>query len=328
MTGQLATDRLARSQFGVITRAEALTCGLTAKALQHRIRPGGPWRRVLPGVYLTSSGQPDQDQRLMAALLYAGEGSILTGLAALRHYKISVPDGPVDVLVPAGRRRSSREFVVVHRTTRMPRLAAARGPIQFASAARAVADAAIGLERLADVRAIAGRAVQQECCTVSALVTELDAGSRRHLGLLRLTLAELADGVRSAAEADLRLLLRRARLPAPLFNAELYAAGRLIAVADAWWPKAGLVVEVDSREWHLSPGDWEQTMQRHAVLTALGILVLHFSPRQIRTEPEMVVAAIRSALQSGSPVPRITTHPAQTLGSHSLMNVPLLPPGG
>jgi very-short-patch-repair endonuclease len=310
VTGHLPTDRLARSQFGVITRAEALEAGLTAKALQHRIRRGGPWQRVLPGVYLTSSGKPDQDQRLMAALLYAGQGSIITGLAALRHYKISVPDGPVDVLIPAGRRRSSREFVVMHRTTRMPRLAAAYGPIQFASAARAVADAALGLARLADVRAIAGRAVQQDLCTVSALVAEVDAGPRRHAGLLRVALAELAEGVRSAAEADLRVLLRQARLPAPLFNAQLYAAGRLVAVADAWWPQAGLVVEVDSREWHLSPGDWEQTMRRHAVLTALGILVLHFSPRQIRTEPETVVAAIRSALQAGSPVPRVTTSTA------------------
>jgi very-short-patch-repair endonuclease len=51
-------------------------------------------------------------------------------------------------------------------------------------------------------------------------------------------------------------------------------------------------------------------MRRHADLTALGILVLHFRPRQIRTEPETVVAAIRTALQSGSPVPDVTTRPA------------------
>lgn len=276
--------------------------------LQYRTRRGGPWPRALPGVYLTSTGKPDQDQRMMAALLYAGEGSLITGLAALRHYRISLPDPrQVDVLIPAGRRRSNREFVTVHRTTRMPRRLAAVGPIQFVPPARAVADAALGLTRLADVRAIVARAVQQDWCTVPALVAELEAGPHRQARLLRAALTEVGDGVRSAAEGDLRILLRRARVPRPLFNARLYADGRLLAVPDAWWPRAGVVVEVDSREWHLAPADWERTMQRHARLTALGILVLHFSPRQIRTEPEVVVAAIRAALHTGSPVRGLTT---------------------
>ena len=306
-----AYDRLARSQFGVITRAQAAQCGLTSKQLDYRVRPGGPWQRMLRGVYVTSTGEATADQRLMAALLYAGDGSLITGQAALRHYKISVPDGRrIDVLIPVERHVTSRDFVVVRRTRRMPRLSAANGPIQFVSPQRAVADAALGLTQLSDVRAVAAGAVQRGRCTVAALAAELDAGPRRDSSLLRLALAELADGVRSVAEGDLRTLLLRARLPAPQFNSRLYLDGQLVAVPDAWWPHAGLVVEVDSREWHLSPADWERTMRRHAVLTALGLLVLHFSPRQIRTEPDTVVAAIRAALQAGSPVARLTTRPA------------------
>ena len=53
---------------------------------------------------------------------------------------------------------------------------------------------------------------------------------------------------------------------------------------------------MDSREWHLSPQDWERTMRRHADLTARGILVLHFAPSQIRKEPATVLAAVTSAL--------------------------------
>jgi hypothetical protein len=55
---------------------------------------------------------------------------------------------------------------------------------------------------------------------------------------------------------------------------------------------------VDSREWHLSPQDWERTMRRHARMAAVGILVLHFSPRQIREEPAMVINVLRSALST------------------------------
>jgi len=93
-------------------------------------------------------------------------------------------------------------------------------------------------------------------------------------------------------------LIKRGRLPVPLLNARLYLGNELIARPDAWWPDFGVAVEMDSREWHLSPEDWERTMRRHARLTALGILVLHFSPRQIRDEPDQVLATIRAALAS------------------------------
>lgn len=50
-------------------------------------------------------------------------------------------------------------------------------------------------------------------------------------------------------------------------------------------------------------------MRRHARMTALGILVLHFSPRRIREEPDHVLATIRTALAClrGVPVPAFRT---------------------
>ena len=84
------------------------------------------------------------------------------------------------------------------------------------------------------------------------------------------------------AEGDLRTLIKAAGLPAPMFNARLYAGRTLLAVADAWWPDAG--VEVDSREWHLSPEDWQRTLRRHTSMSAHGIIVLHVTPQQNRTE--------------------------------------------
>jgi hypothetical protein len=144
--------------------------------------------------------------------------------------------------------------------------------------ARAVADAAAGLRRMDDIRAIAAGTVQQDLCTVAELAREVGRRHFRETGLLRVVLAEVADGIRSPAEGDLRDLILRGGLPAPLFNARLYLGQRLLAVPDAWWPQAGVAAEVDSREWHFSPDDWEQTMLRHARMTAAGVLVLHFTP--------------------------------------------------
>jgi len=98
--------------------------------------------------------------------------------------------------------------------------------------------------------------------------------------------------------ADLRDLVKRAGLPMPMFNARLCAGRVVIAVVDVWWPEAAVAAEVDSRGWHLPPGDWEPALRRHARLTAHGILVLHFTPKQIRAEPAQVVAAIRAALDA------------------------------
>jgi very-short-patch-repair endonuclease len=84
-----------------------------------------------------------------------------------------------------------------------------------------------------------------------------------------------------------------------VFNARLYCQGKLVAVADAWWEEAGVVVEVDSREYHFSAEDWQATMRRHDRLVARGVLVLHFTPAQIRNAPEEVVGQIRAALAAG-----------------------------
>ncbi len=272
---------------------------MTGDMLHRWSGPQGRWQRLLPGVYLAVTGTPTVDQRDMAALLYAGPSAVITGPAALRRSGLRAPRTEiVDVLIPATRQRRSTGFVAIHLTTRLPALAGVADGIQFALAPRAVADAARGLASLPEVRAVVAGAVQQRFCTLAQLIGELDSGPVKGSALLREALTEVSDGIRSSAEADLRRLIMTAGLPMPMFNARLYQGGSLIAVADAWWPEAGVVAEVDSREWHLSPQSWEQTMRRHARMTSLGILVLHFSPRQVRREPAEVLAAIRSALRS------------------------------
>jgi hypothetical protein len=98
---------------------------------------------------------------------------------------------------------------------------------------------------------------------MSSLVTELAEGPAKGSALFREALADVADGIRSAAEGDLRDLLAGSGLPMPLFNPSLYGDdGRFIARPDAWWPGLGIAVEVDSREWHTSPEDHAKTLAR------------------------------------------------------------------
>ena len=202
-------DELLEKQLAVVSRGQLLALGVTDKAVQYRVRAGGPWQVLLPGVYL---------------------------------------------------------------------------------------------------------AVQLGRCTVSELAQELSSGPVRGSAMFRSVLAEVADGIRSTAEGDLRDLIRRARLPMPLFNPSLYKGDTFLAKPDAWWQDAGVTAEVDSRAFHLSPEDWDRTRRRHTLMGTVGIIPLHFSPKEIRTTPAEVTQQIKDALESGlnrPPLP-IRTIPCPT----------------
>ena len=176
--GRNALSRALRENEGVITRAQAAGCGLSLGEIRHRIRPGGPWQRLLPGVYLVVTGTPTQRQREIAALRRAGPGSVLTSIAALEHHGVRTPGSTyVTVLVPAAQRRRSEGFVRIWPTTRMPEFVFTDGAVRFAEAARAVADAARELGSFREVRAVAADAVQRRRCRIDQLAEELACGA-------------------------------------------------------------------------------------------------------------------------------------------------------
>src|SRR3984957_19886476 len=195
-------DRIVREQFAVIGRSQALDCGLSRSAVDHLVRQDGPWRRLLPGIYATTTGDVTPDQRAMAALLHAGPRSVITGATAVRRHRLRCAGlNEVDVLVPAEVRRQSASFVRVIHTTRMPETFCSTGQIRFAQVPRAVADA-----------------VQQRRCSLEVLISELNEGPMAGSRFCRIALGEIGDGIRSAAEADLRELIARPDLEPLIYN--------------------------------------------------------------------------------------------------------------
>jgi hypothetical protein len=311
-TTRLDRDALAKilgRQLDVIGRDQALAVGVTRNALQHRLRPGGQWMSLLPGVYVAATGTPTIVQQQMAAMLYAGHGSVITGPAALRYHRIRGTSSElVDTLIPASRKRRDSAFVRVHRTFRMPGRVSRFGPLRYALPARAVADTTRDLASLRDVRAVVADAIQRNRCKVQDLYAELIAGPTVGSALFREALTDVADGIRSAAEGDLKDLLARSGLPMPLFNPTVFAGDTFVARPDAWWPEFGVAIEVDSHEWHMSPQDHTRTLERQSRMGKYGIVVLPFTPRQIRNQPAEVIATIREALQSARGRPQLSLH--------------------
>ena len=309
-----ALERLLIEQFNVISRDQTLATGLSDNALRHRLRSGGPWSKLLPGVYMAVTGMPTTLQQEMAGLLYAGSGSLVTGPAALRcHHIGKVAVDFIDILVPASTKRLGTGFIRLHRTTRMPERIWQMGPVRYVPPSRAVADAVRDMTGLRDVRAVVADAVQRSRCRVRELAAELGEGPSSGSALFREALADVAEGIRSTAEADLKDLLVKAKIPMPLFNPALYDKdGTFIARPDAWWPELGIAIEVDSREWHLSPEDHENTLARGRRMGRHQIIVMRFTPKQLRSQAASVIEEIRRTLEGaqGRPPLNLRTVPA------------------
>lgn len=304
------------AQLGVLARGQALEIGISPGAIDRLVKPGGRWQKVVPGVYATTTGTVDADQRAMAALLHAGPRSVITGATAVRRHRLRCAGlNEIDVLVPLDVRVQSTGFVRVLHTSRMPQDIYTTGQIRFAPPERAISDAARRMNRLGDVRAVVAEGIQHGNCDILSLTRELREGPSAGSRFLRAALAESCVGIRSAAEAELKEIIEKSGLEEPLYNASLYAAdGMFLGIADAWWQRAGVAAEVDSREYHLSPDDYARTTTRHNRMAQQGINMLHFLPSTLRREPAMVGINLRGAINRGNaqpPLP-ITAIPAVT----------------
>lgn len=306
-------DELTRRQDGLVLRQQALRLGMTGKTIEWRLARGR-WQRVLGGLYATFSGELTEDQRLIAAALHGGQGAQITGAAALRwhRFRYGPPVRRIDVLVPMRTRRTSNGLVAIHRTTRLDPHSRLRPAMEICSVARAVADAARGSRSLREVRAFTAEAVQRKLTDLPELLDELREGPKAGSALLRKALVDLGAGVRSAPEAEFRDLLGRSKiLPAILWNPKLATVdgSASLPTPDGWIQEVGLVLEVDSQEHHASPEGWRRTMERHNLFGAYGVLVLHFTPREIREEASKVLARVEQAYlerrRTGACAPRV-----------------------
>lgn len=301
-----ALDALAAAQHRCVTLAQLSQVGMPASTTAYRTRPsGGSWSRPLPGVVLLHRGTLTADERASAALLYAGHGSLLTGLESLRRHGLRrLPTtGQVHVLVPADRRRVSAQFVVCERTERMP-CAGPASRLPCAPLARSLVDASRRTPQLDVVRAMTAEAVQRRLCSQSSILDEVRLAQRRGTARVRLVAAEIVGGIRSAAEAEARSVLQRGGLPPALWNHDIVtSSGELIGCPDAWFDDEGVALEIDSREWHLDPQGWERTQAKRARFASFGVLSVPVTPNRLR-EPETVVRELRATLAAARRRPR------------------------
>jgi hypothetical protein len=293
-------DKIIYRQQGIATRAQLLLAGVDDMTMYRRTRRR-EWQRPLPAVYALTSNGISTEQRRIAAWLYAGPTAQMTGLAALAWYGFqTVPTTDrIHLLVPHETRRRSVGFAQIHRTYALDLRPREAELYTLVSPPRAVIDACRASSDLTMIRAIMAEAVTSRGVGIGALDSEIRRAQRSRTALARRVLHEILAGIRSAPEADLRELVGTSKIvPAVLWNPRLTTAdGEPLPTPDGYIPDAGIAVEVDSREHHSSDADWARTLRRHNLLSELGVLVLHYTPREIRSERARVLRSIERSYQ-------------------------------
>jgi hypothetical protein len=109
---------LARHQYGVVSRSQALRAGFTADKIKFRVR-SDRWRQLNPGVYATFTGAPGRGAHLWAAILAAGPGAVLSHETAAELQRLNDrPSDLIHVTVPWQRRIAAPPGVSLHRSAR------------------------------------------------------------------------------------------------------------------------------------------------------------------------------------------------------------------
>jgi very-short-patch-repair endonuclease len=277
----------ARVQHGLVTLVQLLEAGLTESAISKRVARGA-LHRVHRTVYSVGHAALSRDAEMLAAVLAAGPGALLSHLSAAELRKISRFRATViSVLVP---RKREVKGVRMHTTRHLHRRdVTSFNRIPVTSMPRLFVDLSDVLtpHQLANVmHEAAFRGLFSDPATRDAIER---ANGRHNLWVVEKALALNATGsagTKSGHEDALLVLLESTALPEPRVNTEL-----LGFEPDCHWPDRKLVVEVDGIG-HGRQRTRRQDAHEDRVLRAAGYTVLRFTDDDIQLRPERVIRAL------------------------------------
>lgn len=132
------------------------------------------------------------------------------------------------------------------------------------------------------------------------VLDEVARPGRRGCGVLKRVLDNRALGDKRAdglLEPRMARLLRRAGLPLPVFQHNVYdAVGRWLGRVDFAYPERMIALEVDGWEKRATPRAMEHDLTRQNLITAAGWIVLRFTWNHVVRRPGYVASTVATQL--------------------------------
>ncbi|MCW2719597.1 endonuclease domain-containing protein [Pseudonocardia sp.] len=291
----MSLDTILARQAGVISREQALAAGLSTDAVDHRLRLRR-WRPLHPRVYLAADHRFDDEVKVRAALLWAGEGAVLSGVAAAWWLGMADALPPtVGVTVGRGRRPRSRPGVAVRRRDLAVADRGVHRGLAVTNRPLTVLEASVELGGRGSL--LLDRALQRHVgfpAVYEAYCRNLGSYGSASAGRMLVAAAD-----RSASVAE-RLLVRMLReAGASGWRCAFPAAGYAIDLA---FPAARVAVEVDGWAWHMDAERTAADKRRQNALVRMGWTILRYTWHDLMGRPVVVLAEIAHEVARGTAI--------------------------
>jgi hypothetical protein len=282
----------------VVSRGQLLQLGVTADAIKSWLRSGRLYC-VFRGVYALGHRAITAKGRVLAPVLVYGDGAVISHRSAADWWGFSRTSRvPVDVTVP-GRSKARQRGIDLHLVRTLdPRDLTEHEGVPITTVARTLLDLAEVVPRR-KLKAAVEEADRRGDYDGFA-VNELIARSPGRHGLKPLadllsdfTYDELS---RSELEALFFDFCQEHGIAEPSMNRKI--AGYTV---DAHWPGTNLIVEIDSRTFHLTPKAFEEDRERDAQLLLAGYRVVRITYRQLTRQPATVAQRLKTLLADPQP---------------------------
>jgi len=296
---ELSAD-LALGQQGVFARYQVLEAGHNDDSIQHRLK-SGLWRIELPGVYALRSTIPSDLQRLSAACLWGGPGSMVAARAAAALYELrSFKPGLVEIC--SRKRINPPNGIILHRLSPYLDLE----PVMISGLATTPIE-----KTVFDLISVAGKkraglaldeALRLRLTTLerfAAFVEWIARQGRNGVRKARELIAERDpryEKVRGPSEIDALALFDGVRLPIAAVDHEVWYQGRLVPRCDFAYLHVKFDIEIDGDSVHLGKTDRDRDRKRDRLLERIGWTVIRFSWEEVRDTPHIVISDIKGVL--------------------------------
>jgi very-short-patch-repair endonuclease len=282
---------VAARQFGVVTYAQLLECGLTRHRVEQRVR-ARQLQRLWRGVYAFGHRELTARGRLLAAVFACGPGARLSHRSAAHHSELlATSPANIDVTVETRGGRPRRRGITIHCCRSIdPRDVMVMDGIPITTPARTLIDLS-GVVPARQLEKAFEQARIRRLIRPGELEDALARAAGRNTRALRMLLdaeKESTTLTRSELEERFLALIRSGGLPEPEVNARLHGYE-----VDFLWREQRRVVEVDGYAYHWTRQAANRDRRKDNDLELAGFPVTRFTGDQITREPHETLERAR-----------------------------------
>jgi very-short-patch-repair endonuclease len=274
--------KVAARQWGRIHLRQLIGCGVSTSTVSRWVGEGY-LHEVYPRVYAVGHVSPSVEADLMAAVLYAGPGAMLSHTTAAWWWGLT-GHRPRAIEVSTPWKRAPRQVIRVHGRRRLARVR--HNGLPVTTVPQTLLDYA-ATHPLNDVRYVIAEADYHRILNLDDVRRTAGRGRPGSTKLRQAIDSHWPDlaRTRSRLERSFLFLCEEGGLPRPKVNAHVHGIR-----VDAYWPEYRLVVEIDGAKGHSTQRQVRRDHARDLKLRTHGETVRRYSEPQVLNHGAEVLA--------------------------------------